>query len=384
MLKRIIACNLKYRGTILLVSAGIFAFSFVGMAQLKIDFNWLQELKEHVKFRQDTEYVEKVMVGMLSVVYVFDTGMPDGIKDPAILKQLEAVQTQANRNSLVKKTYSIVDILKDINQSFHGDDQRYFKLPESRDLISQYLLMYEISGGTELEDYVTSDYSRTSLELRVELVDESRIEALVRELESQMTGNPVGLTEVKTTGIGLLWIRICDYIADSQAKGYLLAFGMIACLMCVAFRSAKVGLLCMIPNLAPVILTLGFMGLTEWYLDYMSLLFATIAIGIAVDDTVHLVARIRMEFLRCGNYTQAIGTGLIHVGRAIVITSIILMSAFLVFLISQMAILAKFGILLAITIGTALIAVLFLMPVLLMVFKPFGKEFKPEEVKLIR
>ncbi|MBA3036081.1 MAG: MMPL family transporter [Desulfobacterium sp.] len=127
---------------------------------------------------------------------------------------------------------------------------------------------------------------------------------------------------------------------------------------------------------------LGFMGWKGMSLDYFRLLLATIAIGIAVDDTVHLMLRFRREFLRTGDYRQALQNSLSSVGQAMIITSIVLISAFLVFLYSTMAVLASFGVLLAITISAALIADLFLTPALVLVFKPFGKEFKVEEVEL--
>ena len=376
ILKWIIGCNLKRTRAILIISAAILIFSFIGMGQLKVGFNFLEEFKEKVEFRRATHYIEEVMGGILSVVYVFDTGKPDGIKDSEVLKQLERLQIEADQNPLVKKTYSIVDVLKDINQSFHGDDPAYYKLPEDRALISQYLLMYEMAGGKELEDYVTGDYARTTLELRIEMTDSFKVQGLILDLQNYMDKNPITSAQVKTTGIGLLFIKICEYIADSLLWGYLLAFSMIACLMCLVFRSIKVGLLSMIPNLAPVVLTLGFMGWHGLHLDYFRLLLATVAIGIAVDDTVHLVTRIRAEFLRCGDYARALHNSLSSVGHALIITSVVLVLAFLVFLSSKMAVLSSFGVLLAMTIITALVADLFLMPVLILVFKPFGKAFK--------
>jgi len=130
----------------------------------------------------------------------------------------------------------------------------------------------------------------------------------------------------------------------------------------------------MIPSLFPVVLILGAMGAIGMHLDYLRMLLATVAIGIAVDDTVHMTSRIRKEFIRCRNYEQAISIGLLSVGRPVMITSIILSLSFLVYLASDMAVLASFGILLSVTVVTALLADLFLLPALILVFKPFGAE----------
>src|SRR5690606_13685094 len=104
--------------------------------------------------------------------------------------------------------------------------------------------------------------------------------------------------------------------------------------------------------------------------------------GIAVDDTIHLLARFRSEFRRCGNYAEAMAASVRGVGQALIITSVILVAGFLVFLLSDTTVFASFGILLSATILTALVADLFLLPVLLMLFKPLGPEFAPEPVAL--
>ncbi|MFH2047022.1 MAG: MMPL family transporter [Pseudomonadota bacterium] len=381
VLKRIIEFNLKHNRMILVIAGIIMIFSFIGILKLKVAYNFLEEFKEKTEVHQTLKYAERVMGGWLSVIYIFDTKHPDGIKDSDVLKKLEALQTRAEQNALVKKTYSIVDILKDINQSFHGDDPAYYKLPESRELTAQYLLMYEMSGGKELEDYVTSDYSKTALELRVALSDSFIVADLLHDMQDFMDKNQITEADVKLTGIGLLWVKIADYIASSQIKGYILAFCIITCILCLSFRSFKIGMLCMIPNIAPVIFVLALMGWKGIHLDYFRIMLATIAIGIAVDDTVHLMTRLRREFFICGDYRQALKNGLYSVGQAMTITSVVLVSAFMVFLYSEMFTLASFGVLLAIIIFSALIADLFLMPAIFLVFKPFGKEFKVEEVE---
>ena len=370
---------------ILVVSAAIFAASFAGIAQIHIGFNFIEEFKEHVDFRKDTEVIEDVMGGILNVVYVFDTETQDGIKKASVLQKLEKLQARADEHPMVKKSFSIVDILKDMNQSMHGGDPAYYTLPNDEPLIAQYLLLYEISGGTELDDYVTLDFSRTPLELRVEVGDSSQIEDLIDSLDvykhELLAADSPADTRILTTGIGLLWVKVANYIADSQLAGYLFAFTMIAIILVLAYRSLGVGALSMIPNLTPVTITLGYMGWADIHLDYFRLLLATIAIGIAVDDTVHMMTRLRREFRRTGNYRAAIDNSITSVGRALTITTMVLTLSFLVFLVSEMSVLASFGILLACTIGVALIADLFLLPALILAFKPFGPEGQMAEAR---
>jgi len=374
LLAALVRFNLKRRYGILAVSAVLLIVALAGASKLQVSFNYLEDFKAHTQYRQHTSYVQDVMGGMLNVVFIYQTDEPEAIKKRTILAHLEALQARAEQSPLVSKTYSVVDILKDINQSFHGDDPAYHRLPDSDELIAQYLLLYELSGGGELEDYVSGDYQRTTLELRVDMVDSALVSQLIAELSDYLLANPAPQAQVQITGIGVLWLKMSEYIAQSQIQGYGLAFTFIAIVLCLAFRSVKVGLVAMIPNLFPIVLILGALGGLGMHLDYFRLLLATVAIGIAVDDTVHMTSRIRKEFIRCGNYEESIRIGLMNVGRPVIITSIILSLSFLVYLASDMEILASFGILLSLTIVMALLADLFLLPALVLVLHPFGKE----------
>lgn len=365
---------LNYRYSLLVLSAVLFAVCLVGASKLVIAFNFIDEFKDEVTFKSDTLKVEEVMGGSLNLVYLFDTGVSDGAKTNDVLKVVQKVQAKADEHPLVTKTYSLVDVLKDVNQSFNADDPEFYTLPEDNDLIAQYLLMYELSGGEELGDFIAGDYSKTVLEIRIKMADSNEVTGLMNELDTyaaQLTSETV---QIQTSGTGKLWTQMAVYIADSQIQGYFLAFLMIAVILVLAYKSISVGLLAMIPNLAPIIATLGFMGWTGIHLDYFRLLLATIAIGIAVDDTVHFATRLRREFYKTGNYVDAVRASIQHVGRALVITTVILTVAFSSFLASQMAVLASFGILLASTIVMALIADIFLLPALVLVFKPFGPQ----------
>jgi predicted RND superfamily exporter protein len=134
------------------------------------------------------------------------------------------------------------------------------------------------------------------------------------------------------------------------------------------------GLIAMVPNLAPVILTLGAMGWSGLPLDYIRLLIASVAIGISVDDTIHLVTRIVHEFRERGRYEAAFQAAMSDVGRALFVTSVVLVCGFLVMLLSTMDSLSRFGVLLAGTIVTALVADFLLLPALILTLKPLGPE----------
>jgi len=376
-LEAIARFDIRHRKAIIVFFVALFVFSVLGIARLRVDSNFLTDFSEDVPIRQVTTFVDSIMSGAGSFIYLFDTGVPDGIKDPEVLRDIERLQAEADRQThVVTKSYSIVDILKDINQSFHDGDPAYHVLPETRGLVAQYLLLYEMSGGEEIEEYVSSDYSRASLELRCRVVEASVYAELAEHLDSYLRAEPSRTSTVSITGIGALWLKLMDYITQSQISGILLAFVGIAAMMCIVFTSVRIGFFSMLPNISAVVLTVGVMGWMDMPLDYIRLLIANVAIGVSDDDTIHHVSRYIHEFRRCGDYEEALHASMRDVGKAVFITSAVLVAGFLVFLLSVMDSQASFGVLLAITILVALIAHFFLMPALVITFKAFGPERK--------
>ena len=372
--------NIRFRIQLLWFFTVVFMVAIYGITKVEVNSNFIEEFSDRVEIKHTTKFIDKVMGGTGSVTYLFDTHEPDGIKNPAVLKEIERIQQEVVRQDyLVNKTYSIVDLLKDINQSFHGDDPAYYKIPESRALISQLLLVYELSGGEELSEYVSTDYSRASLDVRCKNTATSVFERFQQEMDHYIDANPIVHSDITMTGIGRLWLQLIDHIVTSQIKGLFLAFCIIAALMCFIFRSVKTGLLTMIPNVTPVFLALGMMGLVGLHLDYTRLLIATVAIGLAVDDTIHMVTRYHHEYQRTGCYEKGLYNTFEGVGRALVITSVVLIAGFMVYVLSSMVSMLWFGVLLSFTILLALIADFFLMPALMMTFKPFGPTFNVDQ-----
>jgi len=375
LMPRIVTFNLRHSKSVLVVAAVIAGFAGVGYTKLKVDFNFLHEFKPQVEWRQHTEYVNDHMGGLLSVVYLFDSGAPDGIKDLELLQEIEALQHQADQQEVVQDTTSVVDIVKELNQAFHSSDPAYYRLPDDRDMLSQLLLVYELSGGKEMNDVLNLDRSKTALQVRLKLVAASEVRQFMEQMDAFLKARPQTLSSrVEVSGIGYLWVQMANYISESQMKGYGLTFGLVMLMMILTFGSSRLGLLAMVPNLFPIFVVLGFMGWIGWHLDYVRLLLATIAIGIAVDDTVHFTSCYKREFGQCGSYQEALERTLPQVGTAMVSMTAILVVALSSFYVSHMAILASFGLLLSITMTAAMVSDLLLMPALLLWLKPFGPE----------
>jgi hypothetical protein len=352
----------------------------VGAAtQMKVDINFLEEFNRKVPWRADTERIEKIMGGVLSVVYVFDTGKTDGIQDPALIRGIESLQAFAEQQEIVADTTSIVDYLKELNQALHGGAPAYRVIPGEREALAQLMLVYELSGGKEMNDIRNIDRSKTVLELRVKVVGAARVRDLVQKLDAHMAANPIPGTKVELSGIGLLWIKIMDYIAESQISSASSSFFMILGFIVITFGSLRLGLWAMIPNVLPFIFVFGYMGAVGWHLDWLKMLMASITMGISVDDTIHYLARLRVVFAEKGNYEEALRETTHEVGIPLTVTSFALVVAFGSYLLSDLDVLASFGVLLCGSVIAGWIIELTLTPTLMVLFKPFGPEFTLEE-----
>ena len=372
--------NLRTPMLVFIISTIVIGGSMIGLKDLQFQVELIEDFKPDVKIRQHTEFVEANMNGNASLVYLIDTQTPDGVKEPSFIRALEEVQEFTHTLPLVRDSRSINNILKELNQSFHADQEQYFTIPTSKELLAQYLLVYEFSGGEQLTDFVSIDYSRTALKLRLAMASSQEIEQVVNQIDEFIAQSPIAQNSVKVTGMGMLWVKIGEYIMKTQIIGYLLVFLMIGVLVSVVYGSIKIGLISMIPNLAPIFITMGLMGWANVPLDHFKIMIGTIALGIAVDDTIHLITRYRSWFLVTGSYDRAMTRCLRDVGPALVITSLILVGAFSTFVVSEMQTLASFGSLLAGAIILALVSDLYLLPCMIKSLKLFGAEFDSDHV----
>ncbi len=369
---------LKYPKQVLVATILATVLAGVGISMLRVDFNFAEELNPKVKWRADTDKIEQIMGGVLSVVYVFDTGKTDGIQDPEVIHAIASLQEFAEKQEIVADTTSIVDYLEELNQAFHGGDPAFHTIPKERDALAQLLLVYELSGGKEMNDVRNIDRSKTVLEMRVHLVSADKIRDLISKLDDHVAAHPIPGAKIELSGIGLLWVKIADYIASSQINGASASFLMILIFIAISFGSLRLGLWAMIPNVLPFVFVLGFMGAMGWNLDYFRMMLASVTMGISVDDTIHFLARLRVVFSERGNYKQALRETMHEVGIPLTVTSFALMAAFSSYLISDADILSSFGVLLTGSVLVAWLVELFLTPTLMVLFKPFGPEFSPE------
>ncbi|MDY6933960.1 MAG: MMPL family transporter [Spirochaetota bacterium] len=381
MLQRITDWDKRYYKRILTLAVIVCMIAFYGISKIKTDASWLAVLGEKMKVFQDYKFVDSTMAGSGNFEILLDTKKRDGVKTLQSVQTLEKIQNFANsQDYLVKKTFSVVDIIKDINCALHNNDREYYRLPSSDEEVSQYILLYEVTGGEELEKQISADVSSARLTIYVKntntTISKRFYDDLVAFIESV---KPADYTYT-ITGLSFMVLESLRTMQETLILSIMLALAIISIMMIFVFRSLKIGLISMLPNIFPIIITLGIMGLFDISLDFSRTLLGCIGIGLAVDDTIHLISRYRLEFDRLGNYRKALDAAIIGVGHAITRTTIILIIGFGACLFSNFEALVSFGMITAICVFTALIADYFIAPALILVFKPFGKEFDTGKV----
>jgi hypothetical protein len=235
------------------------------------------------------------------------------------------------------------------------------------------LILYENAGGSETEYWMDYDYKR--LRLMVEISDFNSAE-VERELNDISVKAGQLFPGVKVTAVGNIpqYTTMMQYLVRGQMQSFLISVLIIALILMIAFQSVRVGLIGLIPNLMPAIFVGGYMGWAGIPLDMMTATLIPMMLGMAVDDTIHFINHSKLEFDRKPDYSVAIRRTFRVVGVAIVTTSIITSAVFACFATSACAMCINFGILAVIGILSALLADLFITPLLVKKFHVFGKE----------
>lgn len=353
----------------LVIVAGALA---VAAATAKLSHNPLVWLPKTSEARQATALVDTRMKGSMAVEVILDRKGENALYDPAFLKKLEAAANDlltTHEDALyVGKALSIVDVTKEINKALNANDAASYAIPMDRQLVAQELLLFENSGSDDLSDFSDSQFSKARLTLKIPWLDAVEYSGFLNRLEEDFSRRFAGEATVTVTGMAPMLGRTLTAAIISSAQSYGLAALMITVMMILLIGDVRMGLLSMIPNLAPIVFVAGFMGLAGFPFDMFTMLIGSIAIGMVVDDTIHFMHNFRRYHYQYKDSRRAVHETLLSAGRAMFTTSIVLALGFLIFTFAEMGNLFNFGILTAMTIVVALLADFMLAPALVILY----------------
>jgi predicted RND superfamily exporter protein len=353
--------------------AGVWGVAIVialaGASQLRFThhpFEWFPEGSEP---RVASEKVNEALEGSLFLELLIHTHRENGLQDPDLLARLDAIDAMAMTarygEASVGQTRSLVGVVKEIHQALNENRPEYYALPDDRRLVSQELLLFENSGSDDLENFVDSEFRTGRVTMKMPFVDAVHLPGLYAILETRIAEILDGTAEYEITGMGLLMGETILAVMHTMARSYVMAFLIITPMMVLLIGRLKLGLVAMIPNLAPIVITLGTMGWLGVGIDTFTLLIGCIAIGLAVDDTIHFMHNFRRYHDETGDVREAVRRTLSSTGQAMLVTSCVLSAGFFIYMGSTIPTLFRFGLLTGSTIILAFLADVILAPALM-------------------
>jgi predicted RND superfamily exporter protein len=347
--RRVAGFDVRRRRAILLGCLAVAALSGVGVTQIRISTDVVRLFDPESRVRQHFEAINQHLEGSDALYVVLAADYRDAFKEPVNLGVIESLQRWLEEQPEIGGTTSLVEYLKLINRGFHDDDPVELRIPRSRELVSQLMLF---GANDEIESYVDSRYQMASILVRSQAIDSGEATALVKRIEARLAELPKHLT-ARVTGNSVLINKTSDDIALGQSASLGLALLVIYGILCLLFTSFRVGLLALIPNVIPVLVYFGTLGLTGITLNTTTGLVACLVLGIAVDDTIHFFARFNSAAKRMADETRGVSEALRTVGRPVTYTTAALCLGFLAMATSQLQNQREFGALAAFTLAVA-------------------------------
>ena len=338
----------------------------IGIPRIELSDNMAQYFDDRYEFRRDTDYVIDNLTGLDKLEYSLSAGREGGITDPDYLRKVDTFAEWYRQQPEVTHVQAFSDIMKRLNKNMHGDDPAFYRLPEDPDLAAQYLLLYELSlpFGSDLNDRIDVAKSATRLVVTTKNAWSRDIRELDKRAQIWLRANAPTFAQ-EASGLSVVFAHLSLRNINSMLRGTITAMALISFILIWIFKSVRVGLLSLLPNFIPAIMSFGLWGYLVGHVGIASSVVIAVVFGIVVDDTVHFLSKYlkaRREGLPA---PEAVRSAFHMVGHALWTTTAVLSVGFLVFATSGFEVSWALGLLVTITIIFALVADFLLLPTLL-------------------
>lgn len=370
------------------LAAAALATVVLGLAAARLTSNdhFLQYFDRSIEFRNDAEFTLEHLSGIYTLEYAVESGEEGGVSEPVYLERLDAFTTWLRGQPEVDHVYSYSDVVKRLNRDLNGGDAAFLKLPDNRELASQYLVLYEMSlpFGLDLTDRVDIKKSATRVSVIAKDLSSREMKAFKERSERWLARNTPRPMHALATSPVVIFSHLADRNTKSMMRGNVASLLMISLCLVLALASLKLGLLSIIPNVLPIVFGYGLWSLMFGEINIVASIVGTICLGIIVDDTIHFLSKYQFK-RRVAGYSPrraAIET-IKSVGPAMIVTTLILGFGFGVLTQSGFQMNQYLGLMTVMVVGFALVADLLILPPLLVVLEgprqedSYANEFSP-------
>ncbi len=357
------------RITVYIVSIALLVTSIIGIYQIDISGSPIEDMPKKAEFFRDIRFFEQEFDGIMPVEIVVDTERPKGVLKPSTLKKMDELGTVINDIPELSRPVSVVDLVKYSKQAFYNGIPKYYQLPTSQEnTFIMDVARKSADNGNLLSSFVDSTGQIARMTTYMKDVKTSRMETIEAKLKENIDKIfPADRYKVSMTGSALLFLKGTKYLVKNLIMSLALAIGLIALFMAYLFRSFRMIVISLIPNLLPLVITAGVMGFVGVPIKPSTILVFSIAFGISVDDTIHFLAKYRQELTsNHWRIKKSVYAALRETGVSMFYTSIVLFFGFSVFIISSFGGTVALGALVSATLMFAMLANLILLPSLLL------------------
>lgn len=365
---------------LVLTAVGVLAvIMVVGSSRLFVDSSWMSDFREGSEVAAATKMLNEKFSGTVFLHVVIEAKDKDAIKDPILLRKMEALQRHVEKLPNVGDTLSVVDFIRNMNKALHSGDPKFDVLPETKQQIAEYLFLFSVSGRPQqLDEVVDLDYQRALVSVVIKTDYTRSLKAIIDEVNAfakkEFAGMDVNVNLAGSANNSYIW---ADLLISSQVSSILFSKAGILIIAALIFVSLVAGFYVVVPVTLATLLVAGAAGYFGIALDVSTALAAGMAIGVGVDYTVHYIYRYIEEFRRLGDAAQATSATLRTVGRTIVFNALVVTVGFAALFFSKFPPHAKLGYFVAAYMVVSCVVALGVLPALFAVFKPKFVERRP-------
>lgn len=365
---------LKYKKYTLGITALIIVLSIFGTSKVWINSSFLDKFEKNSDIVLTDKFINENFGGTSTLNLVLQSSDKDVFKNPAILELVDKMQTDVESIDVVGSSFGLTDYLLRMNKVMHADDELYNVVPETSDLIAQYLLLYEMSGDPENLWQVTDfNYQKLNVTFQLKSDDSKSINAAINLIESYRDQFQSINIDMNFAGSGYKALVFTDLILKGQIASLLMSLVIVAVLLSFMFKNVVAGLTGTVPIIITAAISFGVMGLLNIPLSTTTALMSSISIGIGIDYAVHFIDRYRENTKKTKNMELAIQRTMHHSGRAIVFNAAVVIAGFMVMLFSVFPPNRELGFLVSLNMFTSFVGTITVMVLIIEQKKLFCK-----------